>query len=63
LIYCDIIEADIITNSDHSIVVTKMITGISKKPRTAVHKRLKGKNGSFNWTKQQKKTGKSTEQN
>ena len=28
LTYCDILEADVITNSDHAIVIAKMLTGI-----------------------------------
>ncbi len=48
LIYCDIIEADTITGSDHSIVVTTVITRIMKKSRsTACNKRLKGKQWVF----------------
>jgi hypothetical protein len=44
LICCDIIEANTITNSNHTIVVTKMITGISKRSRaTAQNKKLKKK--------------------
>ena len=44
LTYCDILEADIITNSDHAIVIAKMLTGIRKKTRSlACEKRLKGK--------------------
>jgi len=48
LIYCDILEADTVTNSDHAIVIAKMITGIRKKTRSlACEKRLKGKRWSF----------------
>ena len=48
LIYCDIIEADTITGSNHSIVVATVITGIMKKSRfTAYNKRLKGKQQVF----------------
>ena len=44
LIHCDIVEADIITGSDHSIVVTIVLTRIMKKSRSlACNKRLKGK--------------------
>ena len=44
LIYYDIVEADIITSSDYSIVVTTVLIEIIKKPRLlACNKRLKGK--------------------
>ena len=44
LIHSDIIEADTITGSDHSIVVTTMLSGIMEKTRfTACNKKLKGK--------------------
>ena len=48
LTYCDILEADVVTNSDHAIVIAKMLTGIKKKTRSlACEKRLKGKRWSF----------------
>ena len=48
LIHSDIIEADTITGSDHSIVVTTMLSGIIEKTRsTACNKRLKGKQWVF----------------
>ena len=44
LVYCDIIKADTITDSDHSIVVTTLLTRIINKPRSlAYNKRLKSK--------------------
>ena len=44
LVYCDIIEADTITGSDHSIVVATLSIGIMNKLRSLVcDKRLKGK--------------------
>ena len=44
LVYCDIIKADTITGSDHSIVVATLSTGIMNKARSlAYDKRLKGK--------------------
>ena len=48
LTYCDILEADVVTNSDHTIIIAKMLTGIRKKTRSlACEKRLKGKRWSF----------------
>ena len=48
LTYCDILEADVVTNSDHAIIIAKMITGIRKKTRSlACEKRLKGKRWLF----------------
>ena len=41
---CDILEADVVTNSDYTIIIAKMLTGIKKKTRfLAYEKRLKGK--------------------
>jgi exonuclease III len=52
LMYCDITEASTITNSDHAIVVTKLVTGIMKRTRTqACNKRLKGKQWAFQLNK------------
>ena len=45
LMYCDIVNTDTITNSDHAIVIAKVITGITKKTRNiACDKRLKKSN-------------------
>ena len=64
LTYCDILEADVVTNSDHAIIIAKMLTGIRKKTRSlACEKRLKERNGHFFLIKLQKKTEKITEQN
>ena len=48
LVYCDIIEADTITGSNHSIVVATLSIGIMNKTRSLVcNKRLKGKQWVF----------------
>ena len=48
LMYCDIIEANTITNSDHAIVVAKLITGIMKRTRTqACNQKTKRKTMGF----------------
>ena len=45
LMYCDIVNADTITNGDYAIVIAKVITDITKKTRNiACDKRLKKSN-------------------
>lgn len=48
LLFCNIIRADLITNSDHAIVLAKFATGIMKRTRNrACNKRLKDKKWLF----------------
>jgi len=59
LTYCDIIEADTITSSDHAIVIATMLTGITQRPRSlACDKRLKGKKWILVLDKAMRKIGK-----
>ena len=48
LMYCNIVNADRITNSDYTIVIAKVITGIIRKIRNiAYNKRLKNNKQLF----------------